>query len=182
MKIPARAIDRCGIANTMNPFQNLASGGIRLLIICLGLASLLTGCSTMQKESFSSAEEDGYLPRDHGKTSRSYRIRGKTYHPMLSSKGYREVGLASWYGSESGDRTATGQRFNPHGLSAAHKTLPLPTRVRVTNLENGQSTILMVNDRGPFVPGRLIDLSYGAAKRLNMHRRGTSRVLVEALN
>ena len=101
---------------------------------------------------------------------------------MRSSKGYREVGLASWYGSESGNRTATGEHFNPHGMTAAHKTLPLPTRVRVTNLANGQSTILVVNDRGPFIPGRLIDLSYGAAKRLNMHHRGTSRVLVEALN
>jgi rare lipoprotein A len=101
---------------------------------------------------------------------------------MASSKGYREVGLASWYGFESGNRTATGQRFNPNGLSAAHKTLPLPTRVRVTNLENGHSTTLVVNDRGPFIPGRLIDLSYGAARKLNMHRRGTARVLVEALN
>lgn len=101
---------------------------------------------------------------------------------MTSSRGYREVGLASWYGFESGNRTATGQHFNPNGLSAAHKTLPLPTRVRVTNLENGKSTTLVVNDRGPFIPGRLIDLSYGAAKMLKMHRRGTARVLVEALN
>jgi rare lipoprotein A len=154
---------------------------IRHLALCLGLASLLSGCSTLQKESVATAE-DVYLPRSHGKTSRPYRIRGKTYRPMASSKGYREVGLASWYGSESGNRTATGQRFNPRGLSAAHKTLPLPTKVRVTNLENGQSTTLVVNDRGPFIPGRLIDLSYGAAKVLRMHRRGTARVLVEALN
>ena len=101
---------------------------------------------------------------------------------MLSSRGYREVGIASWYGFESGSRTATGERFNPRGLSAAHKTLPLPTRVRVTNLANGKSTVVMVNDRGPFVKGRLIDLSMGAARRLDIYQRGSAKVLVEALN
>ncbi len=175
----ARAIGRLG---------DLAARGGRgmgYVIICASLASALNGCSRLQtgKETRIAADEDVYLHKTHGKkTSRSYRVKGKKYHPMGSSKGYREVGLASWYGSESGSRTATGDHFNPHGLTAAHKTLPLPTRARVTNLENGQSTIVLVNDRGPFVPGRLIDLSYGAAKRLNMHRRGTSRVLVEALN
>lgn len=154
---------------------------IRRAAACLGLLSLLAGCSTFHKETITSAE-DVYLSRSHGKTSRPYRVRGKTYYPMASSKGYREIGLASWYGYESGNRTATGQHFNPKGLSAAHKTLPLPTRVRVTNLENGQSATLVVNDRGPFIPGRLIDLSYGAARKLHMHRRGTAKVLVEALN
>jgi len=155
------------------------------MIVCLGLASMISGCSTLQKDkgSFTAAEKGAYLPRSHGKkTSRPYRVKGKQYHPMVSSKGYRAVGVASWYGSESGNRTATGDHFNPNRLTAAHKTLPLPTQVRVTNLENGLSTILVVNDRGPFIPGRLIDLSYGAARRLNMHRRGTCRVMVEALN
>ena len=90
--------------------------------------------------------------------------------------------MASWYGHESGNRTASGERFNPGGLTAAHKTLPLSTRVKVTNLENGHSTVVVVNDRGPFVPGRIIDLSHGAARRLDMARKGSSRVLVEALN
>jgi len=165
----------------LEPILARATLRIRHIALCLGLASVLAGCSSLHKETITSAER-AYVHRSSGKTSRPYRIRGKTYYPMASSKGYREVGLASWYGYESGNRTATGQHFHPNGLSAAHKTLPLPTRVRVTNLENGHSTTLVVNDRGPFIPGRLIDLSYGAARKLNMHRRGTARVLVEALN
>lgn len=162
---------------------------LRDATLLLGLTSLLAACSSLQKtpirsptlKSMASAEEID-PPRRRGKTSRPYRIRGKTYRPMLSSKGYREVGIASWYGFESGNRTATGEHFNPHSLSAAHTTLPLPTRVRVTNLANGKSAELIVNDRGPFVHGRLIDLSLGAAKRLDIYRRGSAKVLVEALN
>lgn len=185
-------MERCRGHVTKRSMKNLTSPigkGVRVMTLSLGLTSLLAGCSSMQKEPVRSptiervsVAEDRYPPKRRGRTSRPYRIKGKTYRPMLSSKGYREVGFASWYGFESGSRTATGERFNPRGLSAAHKTLPLPTRVRVTNLENGQSTILVVNDRGPFVPGRVIDLSLGAARRLNMHRRGTAKVLVEALN
>jgi rare lipoprotein A len=155
----------------------------------LGLTSLLAACASAPTEPVGSpavqpvaAVESSNPPRRRTKTSRPYRIRGKTYRPMLSSKGYREVGIASWYGFESGNRTATGATFNPHALSAAHKTLPLPTRVRVTNLANGRSAVVVVNDRGPFVQGRLIDLSLGAAKRLDIYRRGSGRVLVEALN
>jgi rare lipoprotein A len=162
---------------------------LRYATVLLGLTSLLTACSSLQKTPVKSLAvkpiayaEEVDPPRRRGKTSRPYRIRGKTYRPMLSSKGYREVGVASWYGFESGNRTATGEHFKPHALSAAHKTLPLPTRVRVTNLANGKSAELIVNDRGPFVQGRLIDLSLGAAKRLDIYRRGSARVLVEALN
>jgi rare lipoprotein A len=156
-------------------------------VLLLGLVMLVTGCSSMQKDSLAVYDDDetGYHSHRHGhrgKSSRSYRIRGRTYHPMASAKGYREIGMASWYGHESGNRTASGDRFNPEGLSAAHKTLPLDTRVRVTNLANGRSAVVVVNDRGPFVPGRIIDLSHGAARRLSMERKGSSRVLVEALN
>jgi rare lipoprotein A len=154
---------------------NTAVFGALLLLLC--------GCSSWQTESPRIAQDDEvYSPRAQRKAHRAYRIRSKTLHALSRSKGYREIGMASWYGSESGNRTASGARFNPEGLSAAHKTLPLSTKVRVTNLENGQSTVLVVNDRGPFVPGRIIDLSHGAARRLNMHRKGTSRVMVEALN
>jgi rare lipoprotein A len=183
MKISACNPNSCKTPRSrpLEPAPARAVLRVRHLALCLGLASLLAGCSSLHKESITSKDR-AYAHRSTGKTGRPYRVRGKTYYPMASSKGYREVGLASWYGFESGNRTATGQRFNPNGLSAAHKTLPLPTRVRVTNLENGHSTTLVVNDRGPFIPGRLIDLSYGAARKLNMHRRGTARVLVEALN
>jgi len=173
----------CNVRNRLLPPR---ARGITQVIFCLGLVSLFSGCSSWQTSKgtvISSVHDDeGSSMGKRGKYNRPYRVRGKTYHPLRSSKGYREVGLASWYGAESGNRTATGDRFDPHAMTAAHKTLPLPTHVRVTNLANGQSTILTVNDRGPFVPGRIIDLSYGAARRLNMHHRGTSRVLVEALN
>lgn len=163
---------------------------IRDVSLLLGLTSLLAACSSFHPKTPvksatvkpMAAAEEVVPPRRRSKTARPYRIRGKTYRPMLSSKGYREVGIASWYGFESGSRTATGERFKPHALSAAHKTLPLPTRVRVTNLANGKSAVLTVNDRGPFVQGRLIDLSLGAAKRLDIYRRGSAKVLVEALN
>lgn len=101
------------------------------------------------------------------------------YYPLKSAKGYRAQGLASWYGWESGRRTATGSRFNPNALTAAHRTLPLPSRVRVTNLANKRSVEVTVNDRGPFITNRLIDLSYGAAKVLGI--KGTTRVEVTAL-
>ncbi|MBW1669528.1 MAG: septal ring lytic transglycosylase RlpA family protein, partial [Deltaproteobacteria bacterium] len=91
-----------------------------------------------------------------------------------------------WYGRETwrkkgGRMTANGEVFNPDGLNAAHKYLPLPTHVRVTNLDNHRSVIVRVNDRGPFVPGRIIDVSAGAAKKLGFYKKGTARVLVETV-
>lgn len=111
--------------------------------------------------------------------NRPYKINGKTYYPLASADGYRERGLASWYGAESGGRTAMGSLFRPNQLSAAHKILPLPCKVRVTNLRNGRAIEVLVNDRGPFHPNRVIDLSQGAAKQLGM--RGTTEVEIEYL-
>jgi rare lipoprotein A len=120
-----------------------------------------------------------------------YVVGGRRYVPMSvdKAKDYREEGLASWYGYESGRMTANGEAFNPNGLSAAHKYLPLPMFVNVTNLENGKSVIVRVNDRGPFPSAhngtsgeRIIDLSMGAAKRLAFYGKGTARVRVEAIN
>lgn len=124
-----------------------------------------------------------------------YTVHGKRYVPMSVEKAghYREVGIASWYGYETrrrkgGYMTADGEVFEPSGLTAAHKYLPLPMYVRVLNLENGRSLIVRVNDRGPFPceenPGagkRIIDLSMGAAKKLGMYRQGTALVRVEAV-
>ena len=107
---------------------------------------------------------------------------GKTYCPLISAEGFVETGIASWYGEDfHGRPTALGEPYNMYAMTAAHKTLPLPTRVRVTNLENGRSAELRVNDRGPFVDDRVIDLSYSAARELGVYRRGTARVRVEAL-
>jgi rare lipoprotein A len=100
---------------------------------------------------------------------------------------YREEGIASWYGDETyrqrgGHMTANGEAFDPDGMSAAHKYLPLPIFVRVTNLSNCRRIIVRVNDRGPFIEGRMIDLSAGAARRLGFYKHGTARVLVETVH
>jgi len=135
---------------------------------------------------------DGLPPKEairKGRVKNSpYVVRGKKYVPMSIEEAarYRETGIASWYGYETrnkkgGHMTANGEAFFPEGLTAAHKYLPLPTHVRVTNLENRRSIIVRVNDRGPFVKGRIIDLSAGAAKRLGFYRKGTARVLVETV-
>jgi len=117
-----------------------------------------------------------------------YVVRGKRYVPMnvKQAETYRQKGVASWYGYETyrkkgGRMTANGEAFDPKGLNAAHKYLPLPTFVWVTNLENNRRIALRVNDRGPFVKGRIIDLSAGAAKRLGFYKKGTARVLVETI-
>jgi rare lipoprotein A len=97
-------------------------------------------------------------------------------------KPYRLLGTASYYGSEfRGRRTASGERFNPKAMTAAHKTLPLGSRVRVTNLRNGKSVEVTINDRGPYTGGRIIDLSKGAARKLDMIRSGTAKVRLEVL-
>ena len=135
---------------------------------------------------------DGLPPKEairQGRVKRSpYVVKGKRYVPMSikEARTYREKGIASWYGDETrrqkgGHMTANGEAFDPNGLSAAHKHLPLPVHVRVTNLENRRSIIVRVNDRGPFIEGRIIDLSAGAARRLGFYNRGTVRVLVETV-
>lgn len=151
-----------------------------MLIVCV-----FTGCSTPPRTpapvAKPTAPESAVHPNAHAVYNKSYRVRGKTYHPMRSAVGYSETGIASWYGSESGNRTAMGTRFNPQGLTAAHKTLPLPTKVRVTNLRNGRSVNVVVNDRGPFRKGRIIDLSHGAAKKIGLDKQGLGKVRVEYL-
>jgi rare lipoprotein A len=103
--------------------------------------------------------------------------------PAEPEIGYREVGIASWYGKEfHGRRTANGEIYDMNGLSAAHRTLPLGTVVNVTNMQNGRSVQLKVNDRGPFVSGRVLDLSYGAANRLGIVGAGTGRVMIDVVS
>ena len=114
--------------------------------------------------------------------TKTYTVRGKTYRPYLSADGYREDGVASWYGRDfHGKTTANGERYNMYAMTAAHKLLPLGTKVRVTHLRNGKSIVVRVNDRGPFVGDRIIDLSYASAKELGMIGTGTARVRVEAI-
>ncbi len=142
---------------------------------------------------------DGLPPKEairQGRVKNSpYTVNGVRYRPMSvgDARNYREMGEASWYGYETRNRagghmTANGEAFDPNGLTAAHKYLPLPTFVRVTNLDNNRSIIVRVNDRGPFPSptnprsgDRIIDLSMGAAKKLGFYRRGTARVMVETV-
>ena len=113
----------------------------------------------------------------------TYVIEGATYRVMETSAGYREEGIASWYGGYfNGRPTSSGEIYDMYLMTAAHKSLPLPTYVRVTRLDNGRSVILRVNDRGPFVDDRIIDLSFAAATKLGMAEMGTARVEVVALD
>lgn len=113
----------------------------------------------------------------------SYEVYGKTYYTLPTSKGYKAQGKASWYGTKfQGKRTSSGEPYDLYAMTAAHKTLPLPTYVEVTNLKNGRSVIVKVNDRGPFHGDRLIDLSYSAAARLDILQYGTGQVEIRAID
>ena len=112
-----------------------------------------------------------------------YEVFGKRYFTLSSSLNYVEKGIASWYGTKfHGRRTSSGEPYDMYGMTAAHKTLPLPTYARVSNLRNGRSVVLRINDRGPFHENRIIDLSYAAATRLGIIREGTGLVKVEAID
>ena len=121
-------------------------------------------------------------PRSASGNPPFYEVGGHRYVVLASAAGYRDRGVASWYGPDfHGLRTATGERYDMFAMTAAHKTLPIPCYARVTNLSNGRSVVVRINDRGPFVANRIIDLSYTAANRLDMIRNGTAFVEVETL-
>ncbi len=160
------------------------------------LAGILSGCSLSSPDG----ERDGapigpvdlsnvhdavpqVEPRSRYGNPPSYEVFGKTYHVMDSATGYRERGIASWYGTKfHGRRTSSGEPYDLLKMTAAHKSLPLPTYVQVRNLENGKQIIVKVNDRGPFHEGRIIDLSYAAAHKLGMAGHGTAPVEVVAID
>ncbi|MGA7802628.1 MAG: septal ring lytic transglycosylase RlpA family protein [Gammaproteobacteria bacterium] len=113
----------------------------------------------------------------------SYVVNGHRYQVLKSSKGFVQRGIASWYGTKfAGRRTSSGEPYDMYAMTAAHKRLPLPTFVQVTNLRNGRRVIVRVNDRGPFHPDRIIDLSYAAAAKLGMLGKGTAPVEIRALD
>jgi rare lipoprotein A len=149
-------------------------------------ALILCGCSAGNWEDSPPARQPtmtGELPRSKQGNPPFYEVYGKRYTVMKSSAGYRQRGVASWYGKKfHGRSTSSGERYDMYQMTAAHKTLPLPTNVRVSNLDNGKSITVRVNDRGPFVKNRLIDLSYAAAKALDIIGNGTGMVEVVALN
>ncbi len=122
-------------------------------------------------------------PRSKYGNPPSYVVDNKRYHVLTESKRYKERGVASWYGTKfHGKKTSTGEPYNMMAMTAAHKTLPLPTYVEVTNLKNGRKIIVRVNDRGPFLDNRIIDLSYVAAAKLEIAEKGTGIVEVRAID
>ena len=169
-----------------------------LLAGCLA-ALLVVGCASSPPSRYAQEQDSApespvdvadvkdAVPRPEGRSRygnpASYVVNGKRYHTMRSSNNYRERGIASWYGTKfHGHRTSSGDTYDMYQMSAAHKTLPLPTYARVTNLRNGRSVIVKINDRGPFHDNRLIDLSYAAATRLEILGEGTGLVEVEAID
>lgn len=169
---------------------------VRLSHICnillMGILLLLNACSTVRKDGpppynvdvskIPDAVPRVEAPSKYGNLA-SYHVFGKKYRVLASSKNYEEQGIASWYGTKfHALRTSSGERYNMLAMTAAHKTLPLPTYVQVTNLKNGKKIIVKVNDRGPFEGNRLIDLSYVAAKKLGMLGHGTTYVDVKAID
>ena len=149
------------------------------LALCILLCTLvigLTGCSLKGGEG----SPAGVTVAKGAPGTKPYTIKGKTYYPMFSSHGFREDGTASWYGPGfHGKRTANGERYDMHGMTAAHKLLPFGTKVRVTNLENGKSIVVRINDRGPFSGDRVIDLTRAGAEKIGMLAKGTARVQLE---
>lgn len=143
------------------------------------LIFIVSSCST---SPFSYKNKNRYP--GHYKIGRPYKIKNETYVPK-ADKSYSAIGMASWYGHGDGfhgKKTANGDRMSKHSLTAAHNTLPMPSMVRVTNLHNNKSAILMVNDRGPFSRKRIIDVSAKAAEALGFRRQGVAKVKVEYLH
>jgi len=172
--------------------------GFRRSIMVLSLALIVAGCSSTGSFYTSGGSggsggapsgrypNDGELPKgDQGvahKIGNPYKVAGRWYYPK-EEPGYDEVGLASWYGKDfHGKKTANGEYFNMNALTAAHKTLPLPTFVKVTNLANGRTIVLRVNDRGPFVNDRVLDVSRRGAQLLGFQKQGVTRVRIQAVD
>lgn len=146
------------------------------LLLLLGLAG---GCA-LSGGGASTDTPSGVQVQKGAAGTKPYTIRGKTYYPLLSSHGFSEDGIASWYGPDfHGKKTANGERYDMYGMTAAHKLLPFGTKVKVTNKDNGKSIVVRINDRGPFVADRVIDLTRTGAESIGMLARGTARVRLE---
>lgn len=157
---------------------------MRYFLILLSVVAMLvlSGCGKYSPFPQHIYSTPSSKPTNYDPKTKPYVVMGKKYYPLKSAQGYDEVGKASWYGKDfHGRKTASGEVYNMYGVSAAHKTLPLGTQIKVTNLENGRTATMIVNDRGPFVHGRVLDLSYGAAKKLGTVERGVAQVRITAV-
>lgn len=160
------------------------------VIVFLSSLFLFTGCSqknysgnySVGGSKTSPSEEIKNSPAMHRATMRPYEVFGKMYYPTLAKVGDEQSGIASWYGPNFHEKkTSNGEVYNMYAQTAAHKTLPMNTMVRVDNLDNGKSTVVRINDRGPFVDGRIIDLSNKAAQDVNLIKTGTAKVQLTIL-
>ncbi len=167
---------------------------IRYLALAIILV-VISACSSVQKNEQDSAPSEpvdweavrSVVPKNEPYSRygnpESYEVYGITYRVLKSSEDFKQTGVASWYGTKfHGRRTSSGEPYDMLKLTAAHKILPIPSYVRVTNHDNGRSLIVRVNDRGPFVKSRIIDLSYAAAHKLAMTEKGTANVSIEVIN
>lgn len=168
---------------------------IFLLTLVLLTSFVLAGCATTPPHSGKDGAPKYYVDANKIKEptpvklplsktgNKTYSVDGHTYHVLKSAKGYSQVGYASWYGTKfDGHKTTTGDDYNMLKMTAASKTLPIPCFAKVTNLKTGKAIVVEVNDRGPFVKGRLIDLSYGAALKLGVADHGLAHVRVDAID
>lgn len=200
----------CSLFQSYFTFQaNLVPRFVRLATVIISLA--FAGCSSNYSSSGGMSAADAYQesrysikqdkapdtvldghqvkdvipksePRSAGGNKSPYTVRGQTYKIIDRPSGWNATGVASWYGAKfHGHKTSNGEIFDMYQVSAAHKTLPIPTYIRVTNLDNGRSVIARVNDRGPFHGGRIVDLSYAGAVKLGYENLGTARVKIEVL-
>ncbi|MFT7243857.1 MAG: rare lipoprotein A [Candidatus Azotimanducaceae bacterium] len=148
----------------------------------VALLLLLAGCASYQEPQFEPVSLGPIAPFTTGNKT-PYQVFGEVYEVMPDSFGYLDIGVASWYGKKfHGRLTSNGETYDMYQMSAAHKTLPIPTMVKVTNLDNGKHVVLRINDRGPFHDNRVIDLSYAAAKALGYSNDGLAPVVVEAID
>lgn len=168
----------------------------KIAIVCFVV--LISACSSSNSGRYTMANDQApssspdvtkvenahpkYEAYSRGGNKKNYTVLGKSYQVMDTGKGYRSSGTASWYGSKfHGHLTSNGETYDMYSMSAAHKSLPLPSYVKVTNLANNKEVIVRVNDRGPFHGDRIIDLSYAAAHKLDMLKTGTAKVAIEVI-
>lgn len=179
---------------------------VRLNILLIIISLMIAACSFAPEQKENIKLNGGYYQDDGPPTREStdpkdivdaipreespsrygnipYTVFGKRYYPIKSSMGYREIGEASWYGKKfHGRKTSSGEVYDMYKMTAAHKTLPLPTYVRVRRIDTGETVVVRVNDRGPFLKGRIIDLSYAAAQRIGLVKLGKANVEVVAID
>lgn len=169
-------------------FESRLKGCVLAIIACTGM---LNACSvrdsapanyTKRWHEIPDAVPEAVEPSRYG-NPRRYEVMGKTYYVKDSADGFEQKGIASWYGNKfHGRRTSSGEDYDMYAMTAAHKTLPIPVYVEVTNTDNGRKAIVRVNDRGPFHEGRIIDLSYAAATKLGVAQTGTANVRIRVVD